>query len=64
MIHLKIQIQKHDSINSAIERYSDYISTQTLAKSIDLVDEFEQNSVHFVEIDEEIKTNIKIDKIS
>lgn len=61
---IQIQIQKHDSINSAIEKYSNYISTQTLAKSIDLVDGFEQNSVHFVEIDEEIKTHIKIEKIS
>jgi isoleucyl-tRNA synthetase len=60
---IEIQIQKHDLINIAIEKYSDYISTQTLANSIDLVDNFEQNSTHLVEIDEEIKTNIKIDKI-
>jgi len=61
---IKIQIQRHDLINKAIEKFSDYISTQTLANSIDLVDNFEQNSVHFVELDEEIKTNIKIDKIN
>ncbi|MBI9054604.1 MAG: isoleucine--tRNA ligase [Bacteroidales bacterium] len=60
---IEIQIQKHDLINTAIEKFSDYISTQTLANSIDLVDNFEQNSVHLVEIDEEIKTSIKIDKI-
>ncbi len=61
---IQIQIQKHELINNAIEKFNDYISAQTLAKSIDLVDNFEQNSIHFVEIDEEIKTNIKIDKIS
>jgi len=61
---IEIQIQKHDLINKAIEKYGDYISAQTLAKSIDLVDKFEQNSVHFVEIDEAIKTYIKIDRIS
>lgn len=61
---IKVQIQRHELINKAIEKYSNYISTQTLAKSIDLVDNFEQNSVHFVEIDDEIKTNIKIDKIN
>ncbi|MFC2104036.1 isoleucine--tRNA ligase [Bacteroidota bacterium] len=61
---IKIQIQKHELINKAIEKHKDYIGAQTLARSIDLVDKFEQNSVHFVEIDEEIKTNIKIDKIS
>jgi len=61
---IKIQIQKHELINKAIEKFSDYISVQTLAKSIDLVDGFEQNTVHLVDIDDEIKTNIKIDKIS
>ena len=61
---IEIQIQKHDLINKAIEKYNDYISTQTLAKSIDLVDKFEQNTVHLVEINEEIKTYIKIYKIS
>ncbi len=60
---IEIQIQKHALINKAIEKYADYISTQTLAKSVNLVDNFEQNSVHLVEIDEEIKTNIKVDKI-
>lgn len=61
---IKVQIQKHDLINQAIEKFSDYISAQTLAKSIDLVDNLDQSSVHIVEIDDEIKTNIKIDKIS
>ena len=61
---IEIEIQKHDLINKAIEKYSKYISTQTLAIKINLVDKLEQNSVHFVEIDEEIKTNIKIDKIN
>ena len=61
---IEIQIQKHDLINSAIEKYNDDISTQTLAKSIDLIDELEGKHVQVVDIDEEIKTNIKIDKIS
>ena len=61
---IEIQIQKHELINKAIEKHKEYIGTQTLAKSIDLVDQFEQNSVHFVEIDEDIKTNIKIERIS
>jgi len=61
---IEILIQKHDLINSAIEKHKDYIGAQTLAKTINLVDKFEQNSVHLVEIDEDIKTNIKIDKIS
>lgn len=60
---IEVQIQKHVQINTAIEKHKDYIGAQTLAKSIDLVDNFEQNSVHYVEIDEEIKTNIRINRI-
>ncbi|HAN18866.1 MAG: isoleucine--tRNA ligase [Bacteroidetes bacterium GWC2_33_15] len=58
-----IQIQKHDLINSAIEKHKEYIGTQTLAKSIELVEKFDQNTAILVEIDEEIKTRIKIIKI-
>jgi isoleucyl-tRNA synthetase len=60
---IEIQIQRHDLINTAIEKHRDYIGTQTLAKSIDLVDKFDQNTVHLVEIDEDIKTQIKITKL-
>jgi len=60
---IEIQIQRHDLINSAIEKHKDYIGTQTLAKSIDLVDKIEQNTAHLVEIDEDIKTHIKITKL-
>ncbi|HRW63735.1 MAG TPA: DUF5915 domain-containing protein, partial [Bacteroidales bacterium] len=61
---IEVKIQKHELINTAIEKHKDYISSQTLARTIDLVEKFEQNEVHLVEIDDEIKTNIKIDKIN
>jgi isoleucyl-tRNA synthetase len=60
---IEIQIKRHELINTAIEKHRDYIGTQTLAKSIDLVDKFDQNTVHLVEIDEDIKTQIKITKL-
>lgn len=60
---IEIEIQRHDLINSAIEKHKDYIGAQTLAKSIQLVDQLDQNLVHIVEIDDDIKTNIKITKL-
>jgi isoleucyl-tRNA synthetase len=60
---IEIEIQRHDLINSAIEKHKDYIGAQTLAKSIQLVDQLDQKSVHVVEIDDDIKTNIKITKL-
>ncbi|MGE0090258.1 MAG: isoleucine--tRNA ligase [Bacteroidales bacterium] len=60
---IEIEIQRHGLINLAIEKHKDYIGTQTLAKSIQLVDQLDQNLVHIVEIDDDIKTNIKITKL-
>lgn len=60
---INISIQKHDSINSAIEKHSEYISTQTLADSINLVDELTEAESKDVEIDAEIKTAILVRKV-
>jgi len=61
---IKIEIKKHDLIDRAIEKHKDYIGAQTLAKSVDLVNQFEQNTVFDVEIDDEIKTQIKIIRVN
>ncbi|HSH52109.1 MAG TPA: DUF5915 domain-containing protein, partial [Bacteroidales bacterium] len=61
---IKIEIKKHDLIDRAIEKHKDYIGAQTLAKSVDLVNQFEQNTVFEVEIDDEIKTQIKITRVN
>ncbi len=61
---IKLQIQKHDKINQAIENFKDYIAKQTLASKIDLVDKFglEDTLAERVEIDEDVSTHIKLDK--
>ncbi|PIE86273.1 MAG: isoleucine--tRNA ligase [Bacteroidia bacterium] len=59
-----LQIQKHDSINQAIENHSDYIKAQTLATAIELIETMneEKNGAKFVEIDK-IQTYMKITKV-
>ncbi len=60
-----LNIQKHDLINKAIENHKDYITIQTLAGKLKLVDEITNNSgTKFVEIDNTIQTNIQISKIN
>ena len=59
---IDIKIKKHDFINSAIHRHGEYISMQTLANSITLVDELELSNAKAVEIDNEIETFISISK--
>ncbi len=39
---IEVKILRQDEINAAVEEYADYIATQTLAASIQLVEELEQ----------------------
>ncbi len=59
---ISIFIQKHDAINKAVEKHKNYIVTQTLAGSIDLVDNLLNNNAKLVKIDDEVETYIKIEK--
>ncbi len=58
-----IEIQKHNEINNVIYNFKDYICSQTLAKDIILSEKLEQNNVKHVELDNNVKTLIKISKI-
>jgi isoleucyl-tRNA synthetase len=59
---IEIRIQSHDQIDEAIEKHKSYIGSQTLAESVSLVDTLNNNADE-IEIDKDIKTRIKIDKI-
>lgn len=62
---IKLKIQKHDLINSAIENNKEYIASQTLATNLSLVKkiEVEQKNAKLIDLDNEIKTYIQIDKL-
>ncbi|MCF8378859.1 MAG: isoleucine--tRNA ligase [Bacteroidales bacterium] len=60
---IRVSIQKNDAINNAISIHKDYIATQTLAASIELYDNLGPESKE-LEIDDEIKTQIKIIRVS
>ncbi len=57
---IKIEILRHDAINKAVEDFSDYIASQTLATSIELVESLDS----FAELEFENHTlNVKVNKI-
>ncbi len=60
---INIKILKHNAINNAIEIHRDYIASQTLAKEIVLVDSEPAGAVTNIEIDTDVITAIKVDKI-
>jgi isoleucyl-tRNA synthetase len=59
---IEIRIQSHDQIKDAIEKHKEYIGSQTLADSIELVDNINNNGDE-IEIDQDVKTLINIKKI-
>jgi isoleucyl-tRNA synthetase len=61
---IKIVIIRHGSIDRAILHHRDYIGTQTLASSIELVEEMDTENARKIEIDEDVQTWIKIEKIT
>ncbi|MBC7126379.1 MAG: class I tRNA ligase family protein, partial [Bacteroidales bacterium] len=60
---IRIKIQKHDKLNKAIEVHKSYISTQTLAREIILVDEELNGNSNVIELDDELSTAISVEKI-
>jgi isoleucyl-tRNA synthetase len=58
-----VEIQRHETINSSVESFRDYIASQTLAKSVTMVDMADTTDAHAVEIDENVITHIRISKI-
>ncbi len=58
-----LTIQKHDAINSAINKFNDYIATQTLAEKVLLVEKCNEPNPKSVEIEDGILTYMNIEKV-
>ena len=59
---IKLQIQKHDAINKAIEIHKAYIASETLCADLQLVDEIKNDNKKLVELDE-IQTYMAVQKM-
>ena len=57
-----VKIKKHEGLNDAIKNNLNYICSETLANSLELVDSQSDSSVE-VDVDDQIKTYISITKI-
>ncbi len=60
---IKISIRQHGALNEAVEKHRNYIGSQTLASSIELVNEISSNNARAVEIDDGVETLIKIERL-
>jgi isoleucyl-tRNA synthetase len=60
---INVCLKSHPAINTAVEIWKDYISSQTLAMNIQLVESLDTQHAQEIEIDDEVKTLINIGKI-
>jgi isoleucyl-tRNA synthetase len=60
---IMVEINRHELINSAVERFGDYIASQTLARSVELVDMSDVSNAQAIEIDENVITHLRVSKI-
>lgn len=58
-----VNIQKNDGINEAVEKFRDYISAQTLAEGITLIDFCNSDDAISVQLDDQVSTLVEIEKV-
>lgn len=60
---ISLTVERHEAINSAVEKHKAYIGSQTLAQEVILVENCNDSKAVIVEIDDEITTRIAIEKL-
>jgi len=55
-----LKIQKHDFYNAAVEKFKDYISNQTLASELVMMDKVEDENSYLAEIDTDVTARIQV----
>ncbi len=61
---INLKIQKHEFFNLAVENFKDYISNQTLAQDLALVDSIDETTSNKVEIEQDVDALIQLEKTS
>jgi len=57
---IQLKIQKHDFYNLAVMNFKEYISAQTLASELVMVDQINAENSHLVEIDTDVEARIQV----
>lgn len=60
---IRLQIQRHAALDAAVEKHRTYISSQTLADDLQLVDTCNESGAISVELESELETIIAIEKL-
>ncbi len=60
---ISVEIQKHEVINHSIEQYKEYIASQTLAVSVNLVEKTDVTGAHAIDLDDSLITYVWVSRI-
>ena len=60
---IEVLIENHELITHAVETHGKYIGSQTLAKTVALVDRLENNGSKRIDIDEDVYINIRVSRL-
>jgi isoleucyl-tRNA synthetase len=60
---IKLQVEKNEKINSSVENNISYICTETLAVSLELVEQIISPGSHIVELVDDITTRVLLNKV-
>jgi len=61
--HIKLYVQKHEAVNSAVESHKGYIATETLCDEIVLVDKVDAENSKAFDITEEVDVIMALEKV-
>jgi isoleucyl-tRNA synthetase len=60
---INIEIEKHNAINEAVSKHEEYISSQTLAVNISLVEELENTHASKIDLEEDILVKLRVSRV-
>jgi isoleucyl-tRNA synthetase len=60
---IKLIVEKNNELNLAIQNNFSYICSETLAESLDLVDKIDHQNVQEIELTDDLKTRVVVEKI-
>ena len=60
---IRVDIERHELINDAVDRHGRYIGLQTLADSISLRDRIDNHNSKRVDIDDDVYINIRVTRV-
>jgi isoleucyl-tRNA synthetase len=61
---INIKVLQNDALNDAIKNNLNYICSETLTSSLQLVEQLEQQTSMFIEVDEKLNTYISVEKLN